>query len=129
MPVIATSPTFWAKALTENPLKKPAKTVDPMSARRPLVTVWRSAGFPMTSPIARMSAVVSVMITSITMNIEMEAPTAKVGSPKWKGVVSWNTAASEILPKSVTPKGIAARVPSTRPSRIATRLKKGGANR
>ena len=60
-----------------------------MSARRPLVTVCRSAGLSMTWPMARMSAVVSVMITSITMNIETIAPTANVGRPKWNGSVSW----------------------------------------
>ena len=82
MPVIATSPTFWANALTEKPLNTAATVVDSMSARRPSVTVCRSAGRSTISPTARMSAVVSVMITSITMNMEMVAPTAKVGSPK-----------------------------------------------
>jgi hypothetical protein len=61
---------------------------------------------------ARMSAVVSVMITSITMNMEMIAPTK---SPSRE--------------KSVAPKGMATRVPSTSPSRIATLLKNPGRNR
>ena len=97
-----------------------------MSARRPLVTVCRSAGLSITWPMARMSAVVSVMITSITMNIEMIAPTAKVGRPKWNGRVSWKMLASAIRLKLVNPNGIATTVPSTRPSRIATRPKAAG---
>ena len=129
MPVIATRPTFWAKALTEKPLNTLASAVAPMSARSPLVTVWRSAGLPTTSPMARMSAVVSVMITSITTSIEIVAPTAKTGSPKWNGDGSWKTPASPMREKFVSPNGIATTVPSTSPSRMATRLRKGGANR
>ena len=78
---------------------------------------------------AKMSAVVSVMITSITTNIEMVAPTENVGRPKWNGRVNWKMLASAIRLKSVTPNGIATIVPSTRPSRIATRLRKAGRNR
>ena len=78
---------------------------------------------------ARMSAVVSVMITNITMNIEMIAPTSKIGQPKWKGVVSWKIEASEIRLKLVRPNGMATMVPSTRPSRMATRLRKAGRKR
>ncbi len=37
--------------------------------------------------------------------------------------------ASPIFEKFVSPNGIATTVPSTRPSRIATRLKNGGATR
>ena len=129
MPVMATRPTFWANALTENPLKTAATLVDSMSARRPLVTVCRSAGLSMTWPMARMSAVVSVMITSITMNIETIAPTAKVGRPKWNGSVSWTMFASAIRLKLVSPNGIATTVPSTRPSRMATRPNAPGRKR
>lgn len=78
---------------------------------------------------AKMSAVVSVMITNITMNIEIVAPTSNVGSPKWNGVVSWKTEASAMRLTLVTPNGMATTVPSTRPSRMATRLKKAGRKR
>ena len=100
-----------------------------MSARRPLVTCCRSAGLSITWPMAKMSAVVSVMITSITMNMEMIAPTSKIGSPKWNGRVSWKMLASEIRLKLVRPNGMATTVPSTRPSRIATRPKAPGRKR
>ncbi len=100
-----------------------------MSARSPPVTASRSAGRSTISPIARMSAVVSVMITSITTNIEIAAPTANVGQPKWNGSVSWKVWASVMRPRSVAPSGIATSVPSTRPSRIATRLKNAGRKR
>ena len=46
---------------------------------------------PTTTPMARMSAVVSVMITSITMIIETMAATWKVGIPKWNGVETATT--------------------------------------
>src|SRR5215216_2861674 len=82
MPVTATSPTFWAKALTEKPLSTPATEVESMSACRPPVMSRRVSRLSTTSPMARMSAVVSVMITSITMSIEMIAPTKNVGVPK-----------------------------------------------
>ena len=49
-----------------------------MSARRPSTTVRPSAGRSTTTPMASMSAVVSVMITSITMIIETIAATANV---------------------------------------------------
>ena len=129
MPVMATSPTFWANALIENPLKTLATEVDSMSARRPLVTVSRSAGRSMISPTARMSAVVSVMMTSMTTTIEMIAPTANVGMPKWNGEGTWKALASLMALNWVMPKGIATTVPRTRPSRIAIREKKGGMNR
>ena len=69
------------------------------------------------------------MVTSITTNIETMAPTAKVGSPKWNGRVSWKMLASEIRLKLVIPNGMATMVPRTSPSRIATRLKPPGRNR
>lgn len=52
------------------------------SARRPSATRCWSTGVPTISPTARMSAVVSVMITSITMVIDTMAPTWNVGEPK-----------------------------------------------
>ena len=69
----------------------------------------------MTSPMARMSAVVSVMITSITTTMEIVAPTAKIGVPKWNGAVSWKICALEMSLKLVSPNGMATMVPSTRP--------------
>ena len=94
MPVSATSPTFWAKALTGKPLSRPPETaVDRQSARRPSATVLRSAGRPTTTPMASRSAVVSVMITSITMTIETIAATSNVGAPKWNGVEMANPCA------------------------------------
>ena len=72
---------------------------------------------------------VSVMMTSITTTIDTVAPIAKVGSPKWNGVVSWKMLALEMAPKLVSPNGIATTVPRTRPSRMATRLSTAGANR
>ena len=86
MPVIATRPTFCAKALSEKPLKTAARAVEPVSARRPFATVSRSAGFPVISPRARMSAVASTMITSMQMTREMIALVSNCGVPKWKGV-------------------------------------------
>jgi hypothetical protein len=75
IPVTATSPTFWAKALSEKLLNTPATAVDSMSAWRPPVTTRRSSRLSTTSPMARMSAVVSVMMTSMTMTMEIVAPT------------------------------------------------------
>ena len=91
IPVIATSPTFWAKALAEKELSRPPETaVDRQSARRPATTVLPSAGRSTTSPTARMSAVVSVMITSMTMVMETIAAMLNCGAPKWNGVETAN---------------------------------------
>ena len=76
-----------------------------------------------------MSPVVSVMITSATMHIEMMALTWNVGKPKWNGVLTPNQAWSETWLKSVSPNGTATRVPITSPSRMDSRAKAGGANR
>ena len=100
-----------------------------VSARSPPTTVRPSAGRSITSPIARMSAVVSVMITSITMTIETIAAISNCGGPKWNGVDTANHWACPIRLKSTLPNGHATSVPSTRPARIATRLKKPGRNR
>jgi hypothetical protein len=100
-----------------------------VSARRPPTTVRPSAGRPMTSPIARMSAVVSVMITSITMTIETIAAISNCGGPKWNGVDTANHWARPIRLKSTLPNGHATSVLSTRRARIATRLRKPGRNR
>jgi hypothetical protein len=78
---------------------------------------------------ARMSAVVSTMITSMTMVIEMMAAIWKVGVPKWKGVETANQEASSIRLKLTLPNGMATNVPRNRPARIAIRLMKPGRNR
>ena len=78
---------------------------------------------------ARMSAVVSTMITSITMIIEMIAATANCGGPKWNGVDTANHCACPIRLKSAMPSAAATRAPTTRPARMAMRLKKPGRNR
>ena len=130
MPVIATRPTFCANALTGKPLSRPPEiVVARVSARSPPTTVRPSAGRSITSPIARMSAVVSVMITSITMTIETIAAISNCGGPKWNGVDTANHWACPIRLKSTLPNGHATSVPSTRPARIATRLRKPGRNR
>ena len=68
-----------AKALTGKPFSSPPETaVDRVSARSPLATVFRSAGRPTTTPIANRSAVVSVMITSMTMTIDTMAASSNV---------------------------------------------------
>lgn len=66
-----------------------------------------------------MSAVDSVMQTSITMHMEMIAAISNCGAPKWNGVGKPTRPASLIASKSVMFIGIATRVPATRPSRIA----------
>ncbi len=76
-----------------------------------------------------MSPVVSVMITSATMHIEMIALIWKVGRPKWKGVLIPNQGCSAAPPKSASPNGTAATVPMTRPSRIDRRCRAGGPKR
>ena len=130
MPVMATRPTFWAKALAEKELSRPPDTaVARQSARRPATTVFPSAGRPTTSPTARMSAVVSVMITSITMVIDTIAARPNCGGPKWNGVETANHCAWPILLKSAMPSAAATRAPMTSPARMAMRLKKPGRKR
>ena len=99
------------------------------SARRPATTVLPSAGRPTISPMASRSAVVSVMITIITMVIDRIAANSKVGKPKWNGVDTANQAASPIRLKSTMPSGQAISVPAASPTRMAIRLKKPGRNR
>ncbi len=65
-----------------------------------------------------MSAVLSVIDTSITISIEMIAATWNCGAPKWNGEGNANTGTCASWPKSVLPSGIAARVPTSSPSRI-----------
>jgi hypothetical protein len=121
MPVIATRPTFCAKAVAGKVLKIGATAEDTMSARRPSPTRLESTSVPTTSPTARMSAVVSTMITRMTMVIDTIAPIAKIGEPKAKGVGTATTDASATPSKSVLPTISAATVPTTSPSRIDSR--------
>ena len=66
-----------------------------------------------------MSAVDSVMQTSITMHIETIAAISNCGAPKWNGVGKPTTSAFLMASKSVMPSGMAMSVPATRPSRMA----------
>ena len=86
----------------------------PPAGRRP--PSRSSAGRSTTSPMARMSAVVSIMITSITMIIEMIAAIANWGGPKWNGVDTANPCACPRRLKSALPMAMATSAPTTRPS-------------
>lgn len=66
-----------------------------------------------------MSAVDSVMQTSITMHIETIAAISNCGAPKWNGVGKPTTSAFLMASKLVIPIGTAMTVPTTRPSRMA----------
>ena len=68
-----------------------------------------------------MSAVVSVMITRITIVIEMIAPTWKVGVPKCRIGGNARMSASPTLEKSALPANAAITVPATSPIRIDRR--------
>ena len=85
-PVIATRPTFWANALWVKPLKIGEMTEEAMSARRPFPIRLRSTEVLTISPTARMSAVVSVMMTRTTMAIDTMPARVNVGRPKANGV-------------------------------------------
>ena len=117
MPVIATRPTFCANALTGKHAPqvrwedRGGQGVRPQAVRRPCA---RPPGRSITSPIARMSAVVSVMITSITMTIETIAAISNCGGPKWNGVDTANHWACPIRLKSTLPNGHATNVPPAR---------------
>lgn len=65
-----------------------------------------------------MSAVDSVMQTSMTMHIETMAATWNCGAPKWNGVGKPITEAFLTASKLVMPSGRAISVPATRPSRM-----------
>jgi hypothetical protein len=81
IPVVATKPTFCAKALIEKPLKMLATEVDSMSARRPLATVFSCGRWP-----------------SVGGGLGHDGqhqdehrdhcPDGDMGRPKWKGKVS-----------------------------------------
>ncbi len=78
---------------------------------------------------ASRSAVVSVMITSITITIDTMAAASKVGAPKWNGVEIAKLWASDTWEKSILPKSAATTPPATRPIRIAMREKNPGRKR
>src|SRR5215831_8636713 len=128
-PVNPTSPTFCEKAVYGNVLNTPPRKVDSPSARSPSPSVRASTGLSTSSPTARMSPVVSVIVTSITTTIDTIAATSKIGNPKWNGVLMPRILASDTPEKSVNPNGIATTVPSTIPTSTAIRLSTGGANR
>lgn len=71
-----------------------------------------------------MSAVDSVIETTITTHIEMIAASWNCGAPKWKGLGKPITSASATGLKSAPPKGIARSVPINRPSSTAICLTK-----
>ena len=64
---------------------------------------------------------VSVMVTRITIVIEMIAPTSKVGAPKCRIGGNAKMSASPTLEKSALPAKAAITVPATRPIRIDRR--------
>ena len=76
---------------------------------------------PTISLTARMSAVVSVRVTRITMSIEMMLAISKVGIPNPKICGRAKMSPSPTLLKSALPRKIATIVPSTIESRIARR--------
>ena len=120
-PVIATSPTFWAKALCVKPLNSGARNEAPMSARRPSAIRRRSTSLSTISPTAMMSAVVSVRITMTTISIEMMEAISNTGGPNASGVGRARNGPERMSPKSAWPVNAARTVPSTMPSRIESR--------
>lgn len=120
---------FWANALHMKPLNSGLMAVPRVSARRPAAIVFSSAGRSTISPRASMSAVDSVIETTMTTIIETMAAPANCGAPKWNGVGKPTMSASPTGEKSVTPNGIAITVPITRPSRTAICLTKPAVKR
>ncbi len=114
--VSATSPMFWAKALQANPLKTGLSAEASPSARRPAVSVRSSASRSTIRPRASMSAVDSVIATTMTMQNEKIAAASKTGAPKWNGDGSAKIFACRTAPKSASPSGKASRVPMARPT-------------
>lgn len=117
--VIATRPMFCANALHMKPLNSGLMALPRVSARSPPSMVRSSAGRSTILPRASMSAVDSVIQTSITMLIETIAAISNCGAPKWNGVGKPIASAFLMAPKSVMPTGIAMSVPMIRPSRMA----------
>ena len=121
MPVMATSPTFWAKALWVKELKTGEMRLEIMSARSPLPMRLESTSVSTISPTARMSAVVSVRMTSVTISIEMMAGSSKVGQPKAKGAGKAKIGPLPMPEKSAMPVKTAISVPMTMASRMDRR--------
>ncbi len=115
---------FWAKALHMKPLNSGLIAEPRVSARRPAAMVLSSAGRSTISPSASMSAVDSVIETTITTHSDRIAASWNCGAPKWNGVGKPTTSAWATGLKSVTPNGIATSVPTIRPSRTAICLTK-----
>ncbi len=113
MPVTATRPTFWAKALWVKEPKIGARLLEIMSARRPLPRRLESTLVSMISPTARMSALVSTSVTMTTISIDRMAATWNSGAPKCSGDGKATTGPSSTLEKSAMPKNTAATVPIT----------------
>ena len=78
-PVMATRPTFWAKALWVKELNSGEMALESMSARRPSPMRLESTLVPTISPTAMMSAEVSVRVTRMTISMEMIAAISNVG--------------------------------------------------
>ena len=122
-------PTFCANALIGKPLKIGASAVAPVSARRPAAMRFLSTSVPRISPTASRSAVVSAMITSITMHIEMITPSWNCGAPKKNGCGNSKIDPRPTALQLTRPMTVAISVPATRPSSTAIRDQKPGANR
>ena len=120
-PVMATSPTFCAKALWVKVLRNGAMMLEAMSARRPSAMRRESTFVPAISPTARMSAVVSVRITRTTITMEMMPPSSKTGQPKANGCGKAKIAPWPTLEKSAMPSSRASTVPSTIARRMESR--------
>src|SRR5699024_9646861 len=90
-------------------------------ARKPSATRFELRSVPTISPRARMSDVVSVMITKITTVIEMIGPISNAGAPN--GIAGGRLAIppSPTPEKSVAPHGMPTMVPITMPTRIDNR--------
>jgi hypothetical protein len=117
-PVIATRPTFCAKALWVKELNNGEIALESMSARSPSPIRLESTFVPTISPTAMMSAEVSVRVTRMTMSIEMIAAISKVGAPNANGVGKATISPWPTFEKSAIPKTKAMSVPRTMASRI-----------
>ncbi len=77
--------------------------LDSISARRPSPIRFESTLVPTISPIAIISAVVSVMITKVTITMERMAENSNTGEPKWKKLGKAKIGPVLTLEKSVKP--------------------------
>ena len=120
-PVTATNPTLAAKAVWVNEFRTGARVDEAMSARRPLATRLDVILAPVISPTARMSAVVSVMVTSTTISMEMIAAISNVGGPKARGVGKEISEPSPMREKSAMPTSAATPVPRMKANKMDNR--------